>query len=472
VAADPRQARRIGCIVVVVVVLLGAVAIGIAAFVLAEPMVRRYAIDEARERGFELEPGQIEFGLGWVDLFDSTVRPIGVRGVTTRVARIGIELSGFEAKSIDLKGVAVTVTGSAATLALELSEWTKRYPHAYQLPISAQGVDVHWSAGPGEAPWLIIAGGVVGRTLDGGVFTASNTTLSGINLGRVGASWTSQSSAVALGFGEEDPSKAPIRLRVEHAGKPPTAQLTLAPTKLDRLAGPLGVALPVEGVTASAEVNLILPPGFTAGKVSGTASIRLEGWVPPHPRELDGFVFGNVTTFDTKLEVNEDQSQVTLSESRVKAGAFAVTGGGLIERFEGYARIRMSLSGHLACVALAGAAAESYLGRTLGKLVGLAASHTMAGSVSVIVKLEADTRRLPEARILRTIGIGCGLKPLAIEFPELLRDLPSFLPSMPSGLPQLPSLPTELPRAPELPKFPFPTFGEQKPEESKQPSPP
>jgi hypothetical protein len=79
------------------------------------------------------------------------------------------------------------------------------------------------------------------------------------------------------------------------------------------------------------------------------------------------------------------------------------------------------------------------------------------GSVDIIVAIDADLLRLDQAKLLRTIGIGCGLEPLPI--PEDLARLPKeILEGLPPPL-ELPdeiTLPTppriELPRLPEFPR--------------------
>ncbi|MGC4068953.1 MAG: hypothetical protein QM784_30770 [Polyangiaceae bacterium] len=46
------------------------------------------------------------------------------------------------------------------------------------------------------------------------------------------------------------------------------------------------------------------------------------------------------------------------------------------------------------------------------------AAKAVRGSVSVRVQLDADTEHLAEAKVVKRIGIGCGLRPLTLE--ELL----------------------------------------------------
>lgn len=449
--------RRLGCLLAVVAVfgLLGVAAV-VAVVVLLPPFVTRLAIREARERGVELVPGEVEFGLGWILVRDAKFSLIGVRGIQGRARRVDVELDGFDARRVEARGVTVDVVGSAATLALEVGEWARAYPRTFRMVVAARDVQVTWRPEPGAQPFLTLEGGAITPRGKGGVFEASRATLSGVDLGKIGAEWSEEQSTVSLGLGATSLGEAPVVARVQHAATPPTADITLRPTPIERLAGPLAVPLPVAGVTVSGEAKLEFAPGISSGPVDGTVMLVLDGWVPPHPRELDGFVFGKKTTFQTKFHVPEDRKRADLTESRVQAGGFRLDGGGVITRQNSHARVELKLQGRLPCVALAGAAAESYLGRTIGKFVGAAAAYALQGAVAVIVRIDADTRDLPNAKVLRTIGVGCGLKPFPIDVPELLRDLPKLVPSFPT---ELPSIPTGLPTMPQL----FPPGTAEKP---------
>ena len=469
-------------------------AVGVAAAVLFKPWVRDRVIAEAKERGLHLDPGPI--GIGWftVTVGRSTFAPIGISGVRGSSETTVVSFDGLEPARIEATGVDIQVRGSAAILALEVSEWTKRYPNAYKVPTRATKVSVTWRSSQHEKPWVTIKGGTLEPSGGGSSFRAEDTQVLGASLGKVGAAWSSDEAVVALGFGEGDVTNSPVRIQVKHTLEQPTADITLVPVKLKQLAGPFGVALPVkDDVVASGKVNLVFKKGMQSGVVEGTFSAKLEGYVPPHPPELSGFVFGDETTFSTKLSVSEDRMKATLTDSVVKAGAFKLKGSGNIQRFETHARIRMKLLGNLPCDALASAAAESYLGKTfgktLGRLAGAAAKSALGGSVGVTVKLDADTRKLPEAKVDRIIGIGCGLKPLdlgdlsklpalAKEFPELLKELPpppKGMPKLPGGLPALPSGLPPLPKIdigtkpPEKPK-PKPS-GTAKPKSTAAPKP-
>jgi hypothetical protein len=318
---------------------------------------------------------------------------------------------------------------------------------------------------------------VLTRTPTGALFVAERASFAGLELGRVGTVLSTDTPSIALGFGEEDLTKAPIRLEVQPTLAQPTAKLSLAPIAIEKLSKPLGVALPLPEVIVGGEAELVFAAQDAAAPIDGRLSFSLKGYVPPHPVELQGFVFGDTTTFDSKLNVSADRTRVEFRETKVKAGKFEVNGGGAIVREAESAKLAFDLKGELPCGALAGAAVESRLGAALGRLAGEAARRAVRGTVSVFVKVLADSRDLPNARIERRIGVGCGLRPFTLaelerlvpeEFRKIAGELASALPpvpsalSIPSGLPALPSalpppkLPSALPKLPDFPLIPPP----------------
>ena len=449
-------------IAAVVVVLLGAVAVvAVVALVLVGlsmvgPFLEQRIEEEARERGIALEVGELDWGIGWITIRDSRFQLIGVSGMRGEVKTAEIGLDGLEPVSVDATGIDVRAVGSAASLVLQLSEWTKNYPQTYALRVVAKELGVRWTPTPGGKEWLTVDGGTVVPTQDGGRIGAESAHVAGIDLGKIGAAWTKSETVVGLGFGIGNASQAPVRVVVKPTLARPTADVTLMPVDLNQLAGPLGVALPIEGVTASGVAHLEYPPPGQQGEVTGSFQVQLDGYIPPHPVELDGFMFGKTTKFESKLVLSEDRKTVTLTESKVTAGAFALRGRGTITRTDQHARVQLGLQGALACTALASAAAKSHLGQAIGSLVGEVAKRALQGSVSVFVKIDADTRDLAAAKMVRTIGVGCGLKPIDPEALEAVRDLVDLLdlPALPDGLPALPSafpIPSAFPPRIDLP---------------------
>jgi len=471
--------------------ILGALLLGAAAIVLLVLLpryVERKVLSAAEAQGVSLTPEDISFGWGWVQVTQVKVTLDKVRTVEMQIGRIDVALDGLTPLSIDLTNVDGLVVGSITNVGLELSEWTKSHPSAYSLPLSAKNVHVRFVEPAGTPPWLEVLGGELTRTKNGGVFAAQHTRFVGVDLGTVGAGFAREASTIALGFGEADLSKAPFRVEVSPGGATPSARFVLAATPAERLAKPFGLGLQVSGVVVSSETTIAFAGGAAAGTISGLTNVTLKGWVPPHPFELDGFIFGDTTTFDTKFALPSTRDRITLSESRLKAGKFELTGDGLISRGSDHSEATLRLGGDLPCSALAGVQAESRVGKLLGATLagkaGKLAEKLVGGSVHIGLELSADTRQLSAARINRTIGVGCGLHPLSLaelskllgtDVNELLKSLPALpadlanlpplpgipsnLPPFPSGVPALPTaIPTTLPTTlPQLPKLGLPT---------------
>jgi hypothetical protein len=182
-------------------------------------------------------------------------------------------------------------------------------------------------------------------------------------------------------------------------------------------------------VIASGQVQLAFPStALQGGTITGKLSASLKGFIPPHPPELDGFVFGDTTTFDTGISiVGVERELVSLAPARVKAGKFELSGLGSVRRVGLDANVDMDLSGDLPCDALAGAAAESRLGQLLGRASGKQGKRTaealVVGTVAVKVGIKASSKDLLHAKLTQQIGVGCGLRPLTLT--ELIKLTPN-----------------------------------------------
>jgi hypothetical protein len=451
------------------IVVVGVIGIVVGLYLWLPGYVERRVVAEAKARGIELTPGEVGFGMEWVQLSGATAKLIGAPSFEAKLGLVDVELKDFQPLRVELTDVQVGVSGTLPRVMLELGEWTKNHPEAFAAPLVASKVSVKVADAPAIAPWLELAGGVLTRTLAGGAFSAQSCRLSGFELGKVGAGFTKTGGDVSIGFGDQQAQAAPLRLDAsvdaKGAGK---MSVVLTPTKLGLLGKGLGIPLPLPEVIAAGHVELQFPANVVdGGVVSGKLSSSLKGFVPPHPPELDGFVFGDLTTFDTDLSVDATRNRVTLTNSKVKAAKFELAGGGIIERQGLDASVDIDLKGALPCDALAGAAAESRLGQLLGRVSGKQGKRTalaiVRGDVSVEVGIKASTKDLLNAKMTQKIGVGCGLRPLSLA--ELLaltpnaKDLQAIgnevgkkledigkdlgLPPVPSGLtlPPLPPLP-------------------------------
>ena len=448
------------------------IAAGVVAWLALPVFIEREVKRRALEQGVELTLGTLDFGWQWAELRSCKAHLVGVDGLELGIDRLNAELDGKALTRVDFTGLTARATGSLPALALALGGWSKRYPSTYALPLSARGVTVSFRPDPTGPVWLELGGGTVATTSAGSVVAAEHTRVAGLDVGRVGATWTATATSVALGLGETDLAKAPLRAAVDLSGPRPRIGFELVPTPLEKLAGPFAAALPVRGVSASASVSLEFASKEATVPERGAARVELHGWVPPHPAELDGFVFGDLTVFETGLVFAPDGKSVALDPTRLSAGKFVLDGKGSLAREADSASLDLDLRGALPCDALASAAAESRVGRLLGRVqgtrAGSVARQAIGGTVGVRVQITANTKNLAAASVKRSLGIGCGLKPLTLDealklgeqllpsdLSELSEDIEKLTPKLPNGAPLLPSSlpPLLLPPLPGLPRL-------------------
>ncbi|MGC4095228.1 MAG: hypothetical protein QM756_46365 [Polyangiaceae bacterium] len=246
--------------------------------------------------------------------------------------------------------------------------------------------------------------------------------------------------------------------------------VALSPVELGALGKALAVDMPLPTVNASGSIDAQFPKEFTPNaSVNGRTDVTLKGYVPPHPVELDGFVFGDRTDIGARFRVEPAKLRIELEDVLVKAGSFELKGSGGVGLEVGGPHLRLNLSGALPCASLASAAAQTRLGAALGRLTGKAARETLNGAVQVQVRVDANLLEPDKPRVSKTITPGCGLKPLSLRelralgelAPDLLdpavgNDLEKLLKN---GVPPLPNLgPDTKIDLSQLPKVPLPTL--------------
>ena len=385
------------------------VALGVAAFSY-ESILRWFVVRAARSHGVDLVVDHVDPGWGWIRLRGVRVAFDGLDSVHATIDRATLELRGLSPSRVEARGVDVAIVGSAADVAVDVSTWATQQSEALQVPIVAEGVHVAWTERTGQAPWLEVATAIITPVTDGCRLKAETATVLGVKIGPVGATWTSDRATAALGFGRPEIEAAIVRIEVPHGKGTGPARMTLAPVRLADLEKPLGVLLPIKGeaiVQGTAEV--MLRPEKD-GDLEGKLHLQVTGYVPPHPKELDGIVFGNVTTFDTQLSLKPDRKHLQLTNAVVAAGAFKLAGGGTIARQGTYALIDLNFAGSIPCSAVVKSASGAHLPGLLGDIVGDVVGGMVKGSVRVAVGIKADTRDLAAAEVKPTVGVGCGLK--------------------------------------------------------------
>jgi hypothetical protein len=433
---------------------------------------------QAKARGFEIQAGEISFGWQWVQISDATISLIGVPEMTSKVGVIDVQLSGFEPQRVTVNRVAVDAAGDLLKLATALESWRSAHAKDLHEPLAMKPFTLRAATSKGAPPVVLLDGGELTLASDRVTSRATSFTAFGHALG--GVTLLREPDHVRVGFTLGQSALENPTLSLEQTGASARAfHLALAPIPLAKLGAALGVELPLAETVLSGTLDVNTTGAITPlSHFSGRADFTLKGYIPPHPIELDGFVFGDSTTLSSKFEVEPELLRVRFSELAVKAGSFELKGEGEL-RLEAldHGRLTASLRGSLPCAALAAAAAQSRLGQALGRLTGKAALQTLSGGVGVRVAVDADTRELEKARVLKTITPGCGLKPLTLAElqalgelapgaldPAVLRDLDALLKGPLPTLPNLgPGLNLKLPALPRFPALPSKPAASSKP---------
>jgi hypothetical protein len=263
-----------------------------------------------------------------------------------------------------------------------------------------------------------------------------------------------RTDSVHIGLGADILEQCAVRCGWTNRSDADELYLTVGPLPLKALgefASVTTLAPELGAVTMSGGVVALIASDEQK-PLQGRFVLELMGFTPPHPPELDGFPFGSSTRVDVRFTASRTPSAVELARIAVTSGAFELVGNGLVRlSLPEDASIQARLRGQIPCAAIAGAVAGSKLGRTYGNWVHSHASQLVQGSVDVTVELDADVSAIEQAKLVKRIGVGCGLRPLTIGqvlnlgLPPLpdadtLRHLEQQMPRLGIHLPPLPSL--------------------------------
>ena len=430
-----------------------------------DDLVSDRIVAEAKKRGFEVSLGSVDLSLGSVRLGDLRVSLIGVDGVSTQIDSLAVLFDGYQPQKLEAEGVRVQAVGEPLQLASQLMAWRDKYGRPVQrelptLSLTASPLTVSYGAAAGAAQ-VSLQGGALRYAASGTRLDAQRADVFGISLRQLGVVMDKQQVTIAANLRTEG-AEVPVRAEISRASAPATAKLTQFPVTVGVLARWLGTELPIGAtVRISGNTELRSEGGWFTGAVSGHTAGVLDGYTPPHPHELGGFDFGRRTTLDVKFSSDESRKAWRLAPLHVRAGGFQLAGGGRATLHgtswhDGYVTANLRLTGNLLCSAVAQSAATAHTGSALGDLFGGVASHFIQGSVSVTLSVDADSRNLGDAKISRSIGVGCGLRPLALPkgFPTTLGELKGELDKLPEELRKVPEALKSLPKPPELPELP------------------
>lgn len=177
------------------------------------------------------------------------------------------------------------------------------------------------------------------------------------------------------------------------------AKVQAGPTDSGQVGQKLGLDLPPMNITGEVEAQL-----KGADAMTGTFNITLDGYVPPHPREINGILHDNKTKVSGKLRYTEPA--IFFDDLVVVSGGLTLKGKGKIDWAAGGV-LSMNLSGAVACSALASSVVSDRLGGLAGVITGELSRGRLTGSVGINVDINAKVTELKNLNISPRASIGC-----------------------------------------------------------------
>jgi len=361
--------------------------------------------DQARERGLKLRYEAIveKQLLPWqpgepsVTLTDAKLQSIDAPGLTIRAAEIIVRLEGwflaYEPDHVHVRDVNVTAPDLPSMMALDRSIRSEK---TSPLPMTVEGATVNIARLIAGIPGAAIATAATIEIKDG------RMNLQGVRLEvaapRERASFGPVSAVVEQSGGMTWAQVDDYRLaRFGMSGDGQMARFQAGPIGSRDVAEQLGIDLPPMNISGQAQVALT-----GAQAMTGTYSLLLDGYVPPHPVELNGILHDNKTSVSGKLRFLE--TALALDEIVVESGGLKLQGKGQVDWARG-GLITMNLAGSVACGALARSALAARL-PGLGKLVG--GTH-IQGHVAVSVNVAAKVTELKNLTLAPVVQLHCRL---------------------------------------------------------------
>lgn len=399
----PDKPRRRGGWIVLGIVVLIIIGVGVG----HRPFIERWIKREALARGFELQFTEFNFVPDRVVLQRIQVRMVGVPGVDTQCEELIVDLHQFEPERIQCTGAVVVVEGAPDELQSALATFSKAHAESVRLPLTLQG---SFRYGARDNPYVVLSGDVKspgdGNISFDGTFRVAKTELGTLAFRR------SKDNKVDVGLGLTLSEKPIVNVVLDVNAAPFKGTVTFAAQKIDEVCRAFAVAVPTgfAGTTVEGNLTFVLDGAMPSNPHHGTASFVVNGWVPPHPRELDGIVFGKTTKVATTFEIVPDLGEVRFTKSTVDAGALHLEGKGNAVRDGLSARTKFDLKGNVACSELGASAIGSRVGGFVGDILRGVTRLAVGGTVNIRVLIDADTKSLSAAKIDQAVDIGCRLR--------------------------------------------------------------
>jgi len=397
----PSFLRIFGIVVVLVAIVIG---IGAANY---RQFIREWIVRDALKRGFVIDFADFEIQPDLVKLSRVRATIVDVPGIEASFETLTVHLQELNPLKIEGAKSIVDVSGAPDELQRGLLTFAKTHQDSLQLSLVFDG---EFRYGSGGKPIAVLMGEVSspgnGELAFNGSFRVRETNLGSLVFRR------SKDNKVEMGLGLTLSDKPVVSFAFDVLEVPFRTTVNFASQKVEDVSRALSLPVPkgLEGSSVEGSVSLVLDGELPSKPHHGTGAFVVTGWVPPHPRELDGIVFGKTTKLGTTFEILPDLGEVRLTKATVDAGTLHLEGKGNIWREGLSARTKLDLAGNVACTELGASAIGSHVRGIVGDLLRGVARMTMGGSVKIRVTVEADTNSISEAKVQQAVDIGCRLR--------------------------------------------------------------
>ncbi|MFO0546973.1 MAG: hypothetical protein U0271_01230 [Polyangiaceae bacterium] len=398
--------------VVIGVVAFLALVLGVVVYVAIQwdSILRDRIAAESKDRGFEVKYKSLEVRgvMPWDSrkavaiLRDVSVSATEVEGVGAQAKEVSVTLGGtfpfLTPKRIKVTKIEIHAKDLKSLTALDRQARTGK---ASKTPIEVEDASITVDSvsdslpvpGAVEAGRVAVGGGKA-RIEDAEIEV--DIPLNTLSLGPTSATIEREDGTSWVHF-DELPE---IKLSIDEAGKSATLSIdALSSTRIRELTK---LKVPPMTVSGSAIVDL----ANASGDPELSLDLTLEGWVPPHPKELDGVVFGNRTKVSGR--VRRDGLSIGLAELKVEAGALKLKGDGSVSML-GRRVANITMSGTIPCKDLATSVLSAHLGGAAGMLAGQLANGRVNGDAAVTITAEVPLKDIEDATITPTATLSCSL---------------------------------------------------------------
>lgn len=432
---------------------------------------------EAQKRGLALSQCQLQLGYPTLILTECRFEAEAAKQLTGTLDSLSVTLQGTDPSALAVQGAHLVVRGMPEFD--HLFEQRKRIlEHSVPLEVTDSTLAVYLS----DTPTPTVQLSKLQYTLPSGDFQG-NVDVAGLLRGQV----NKNAELIQLSLAPVQDANSKLEIRIGQATALGELRLEFQRFALAQLAQ-AGVSIPPElqAVTVDGQLYAQIPIGLNPAPAKGDLRLTLHGLNFPVPRELAGLVYGTPAEVTTNFNLDRSFTKADLKKTSFKVGALEMHGQGKLA-LNGFALdFELNLNGRLSCDAIVRSAVLAHAGSELSRIAGIIAKRALKGSVEVIARVTGSTSALDKVTVIKTVGIGCGLKPFPLDgFPldglpspdDVLGKLKGLPDELDKRLPKAPDPDTEepvlkLPKLPTLPGLPKKGVKDESKEDGKGPPKP